>query len=118
MQNLLYLLHLLQFSLQLRDFFCITRGSRKIYDYTIQIYRWPLCCKPCKIPLAAAEENKILKQLCTYSERRKRCENPDLIAVNNGIFNYKEKILYNFTPELVLLTQLYKTEKSLMSPKQ
>lgn len=68
--------------------------------------------------LTTKDFKEVLELLRTYSERRKRCENPDLIAVNNGIFNYKEKILYNFTRELVLLTKLYKTEKSLMSPKK
>ena len=34
-----------------------------------------------------------------------RCSNRDLIAVNNGIFNYKTKELLPFTPELVFLSK-------------
>lgn len=38
-------------------------------------------------------------------DRKQRCMNPDLIAVNNGIFNYKTKILEPFDPDKVFLTK-------------
>lgn len=44
----------------------------------------------------------ILKDL---SPRKPICSDPDLIAVNNGVYNYKEKILYNFSPDLVFLSK-------------
>lgn len=37
--------------------------------------------------------------------RKVRCIDPDLIAVNNGIFNYKTKTLQPFTPESIFLTK-------------
>lgn len=36
---------------------------------------------------------------------RTRCREPNLIAVNNGIFDYDTKTLMPFTPELVFLTK-------------
>lgn len=37
--------------------------------------------------------------------RRQRCMDRDLIAVNNGIFNYKTKTLQPFTPDLIFLSK-------------
>jgi len=37
--------------------------------------------------------------------RKMRCLNPDLIAVNNGLFNYQTKELQPFTPDLVFFTK-------------
>lgn len=37
--------------------------------------------------------------------RRQRCMDPDLIAVNNGIFDYKTKTLRPFTPDLIFLSK-------------
>lgn len=37
--------------------------------------------------------------------RKSRCTDPDLIAVNNGIFNYADKQLYDFDPKYVFLTK-------------
>lgn len=38
-------------------------------------------------------------------DRRRRCMNKDLIAVNNGIFDYKKKVLMPFTPDKVFLSK-------------
>lgn len=37
--------------------------------------------------------------------RRRRCMDSDLIAVNNGIFNYRTKALMPFTPDLIFLSK-------------
>ena len=37
--------------------------------------------------------------------RRERSDDPDLIAVNNGIFNYKTKELQPFTPDLIFISK-------------
>lgn len=37
--------------------------------------------------------------------RRQRCMDPDLIAVNNGIFDYRTKTLRPFTPDLIFLSK-------------
>lgn len=48
---------------------------------------------------------EILNVLKTRAKRKNRCKNQDLIAVNNGIFNYKTKELLDFTPEYVFLAK-------------
>lgn len=37
--------------------------------------------------------------------RRQRCMDPDLIAVNNGIFDYRTKTLRPFTPDLIFTSK-------------
>jgi len=37
--------------------------------------------------------------------RSQRCQQENLVAVNNGIFDYETKILHPFTPELIFLTK-------------
>lgn len=44
---------------------------------------------------------EVVQILKDSAPRVERCSDPDLIAVNNGIFNYKTKILQPFSPELV-----------------
>lgn len=48
---------------------------------------------------------EVIKILQRTAERCARCDDPDLIPVNNGVFNYKTKQLLPFTPELVFLTK-------------
>lgn len=36
---------------------------------------------------------------------RARTEDPDLVPVNNGIFDFRKKVLYPFTPDCVFLTK-------------
>lgn len=45
------------------------------------------------------EEDEVIHILRLMAPRRTRCEDVDLIPVNNGIFNYKTKILEPFDPE-------------------
>lgn len=63
--------------------------------------------------LARAYDYSITKRECDellvflrdFAPRTERCKDPDLIPVNNGIFNYKTKILEPFTPEHVFLSK-------------
>ena len=48
-----------------------------------------------------SEFKEVLQILRKAAPRRKRCEDKDLIAVNNGIFDYKSKQLLPFTPDIV-----------------
>lgn len=48
---------------------------------------------------------ELLGALKRRAKRIKRCEDRDLIAVNNGIFNYKTKVLQEFTPDLVFMAK-------------
>ena len=53
----------------------------------------------------AKDVEKVKVFLRRLLDRKQRCMNPDLIAVNNGIFNYKTKILEPFDPDKVFLTK-------------
>ena len=53
--------------------------------------------------MVAIEEVKhFLRELL---DRKRRCMDPDLIAVNNGIFNYRTKVLEPFKSNKVFLTK-------------
>lgn len=54
---------------------------------------------------ADTDFRKIEDALKKIVVRRRVCDNPDLIAVNNGIFNYKTKQLQPFDPDLVFLSK-------------
>ncbi|MBQ8934822.1 MAG: DNA primase [Oscillospiraceae bacterium] len=45
--------------------------------------------------------NEIMSILHTYAVRMERSTAPDLIAVNNGIFDYRNKTLLPFSPDIV-----------------
>lgn len=49
--------------------------------------------------------NELMLALRDKVERKPRCLDPDLIAVNNGIFNYATKQLQDFDPDLVFLSK-------------
>lgn len=55
--------------------------------------------------LNSREFDEIMNVLRTLVPRKTRCMDRDLIAVNNGIFNYETKELSPFTPELVFMTK-------------
>ena len=48
---------------------------------------------------------EIMIAIRTKIPQKTRCTDPDLIAVNNGIFNYKTKELQPFTPDIVFMTK-------------
>lgn len=48
-----------------------------------------------------AELNDIYQNLAERAPRVYRCDNPNLVPVNNGIFDYKAKQLLDFSPEYV-----------------
>lgn len=48
---------------------------------------------------------EMLSVLKIYAPRKTRCMNPNLIAVNNGIFNYDTKELKPFDPDYVFMTK-------------
>lgn len=55
--------------------------------------------------LTAKEFTEVMTSLRDMVPRRRRCSDRDLIAVNNGIFDYSTKTLSPFTPEKVFLTK-------------
>lgn len=48
---------------------------------------------------------EVKEALSTYAERVRRCSDPDLIAVNNGIFDYRKKELLPFDPKYVFIAK-------------
>lgn len=55
--------------------------------------------------MSSKEFDEIMIALRDMAPRRARCSDRDLIAVNNGIFDYKTKLLMDFDPELVFMTK-------------
>lgn len=49
--------------------------------------------------------NEVISVLKGKAERAERCSERDLIAVNNGIFDYKNKILLPFSPDFVFVAK-------------
>lgn len=55
--------------------------------------------------LSSHDFDEIIKILWATVPRVTRCMDRDLIAVNNGIFNYKTKELLPFSPEYVFMVK-------------
>ena len=55
--------------------------------------------------LPLKEQDTVLKNLLTAAPRVCRTLDPDLIPVNNGIFNYKTKELLPFSPDYIYLSK-------------
>ncbi|MBO5435356.1 ATPase [bacterium] len=55
--------------------------------------------------LSSREFDEVVKVLRTIVPRKLRCMDRDMIAVNNGIFNYETKILEPFSPDIVFMTK-------------
>ena len=56
---------------------------------------------------AAVERDmeEVKQMLRLLLPRKRRCMDRDLIAVNNGIFDYKRKVLMPFTPDKIFLSK-------------
>ena len=55
--------------------------------------------------LSTREFDEIIKRLRALVPRKTRCMDRDLIAVNNGIFDFDKKILMPFSPEYVFMAK-------------
>lgn len=53
----------------------------------------------------AYEQREYFRHLRRLAPRKQRCDNRDLIPVNNGIFDYKLKCLMPFSPEYVFTSK-------------
>lgn len=49
--------------------------------------------------------DEVLSRLKAWAPQHTRTSDPDLIPVNNGIFNYKTKTLMDFSPDFIFLTK-------------
>ena len=55
--------------------------------------------------ISRAGLNEVMSVLNENAPRRERCKDRDLVAVNNGIFDYKNKMLLPFNPELIFTSK-------------
>lgn len=55
--------------------------------------------------LTPREIKDIFAHLQDVCDVRDRCTNPDLIAVNNGIFDFRTKILHKFSKDVIFLSK-------------
>lgn len=55
--------------------------------------------------ISTKETAELISSLSDQVPRKQRGENPDLIAMRNGIFNYKTKELIPFSPEYIFLAK-------------
>lgn len=55
------------------------------------------------MPKNAVDE--VMSRLRAWAPRKTRNSNKDLIPVNNGIYDYKKKILLPFSPDMIFLTK-------------
>lgn len=55
--------------------------------------------------LTEKEQDEVLSDIKMFAKRVMRCDDRDMIAVNNGIFNYKTKQLESFDTDKVFLTK-------------
>ena len=55
--------------------------------------------------ITTREFEEVLKSLRDFVPRKERCDKPNYIAVNNGIFDYDTKQLIPFSPDLVFLSK-------------
>ena len=57
--------------------------------------------------ITTPQTEELIRTLKTRAPRIARCEDRDLIAVDNGIFNYKTKELMAFDPNIVFMAKSY-----------
>ena len=60
-----------------------------------------------KYTITSKEYEEIYDILASKAPARKPCDDADLFALNNGIFNYKSKTLMDFTPDIVFTRKSY-----------
>ena len=87
--------------LDLLALYCDSGENKGIY-LTSEDALWRVAVKYNGV-LTYKEFSEVLKHLRTMVERRTRCMDPNLIAVNNGIFDYKTKTLLPFSHDKVFL---------------
>jgi putative DNA primase/helicase len=77
--------------------------DKGLYDTSESTFRAE--CRKYKYDITEREANEVRAALMEILPRREPCSDRDLIAVNNGIFNFKTKQLMPFTSELVFLSK-------------
>ncbi len=88
------------------DLLCIYQESGKdegIYVSDEKII-WMIAYQYC-YALSKSEGNEVIRLLKLNAPKRNLCNDPNLIAVNNGIFNYETKQLLPFSPEYVFIAK-------------
>ena len=74
-----------------------------LYATSEKAFREPMrILKPTITDNEIAEAHHVLRDIAWRVER---CQNPELVPVNNGIFNYRTKELLDFSPEYIFLSK-------------
>lgn len=81
------------------DYIAIYRERDGVYRYDMDYIH--ILCRRVSYSITASELNEVDKKLKLSAPTKKRTQDPDLIPVNNGIFDYKKKVLMPFSPDLV-----------------
>lgn len=60
-----------------------------------------------KYGLTKKDFDEVMLALRDLAPRKSQCKNPNLIPVNNGIFDYESKILLPFSPDYIFLSKCH-----------
>ena len=84
-------------------FYCIKGSHRGIYiTATTEIQN---LARQYDSQISINDLREIFQIFTESAPKVYRCNDPDLVAVNNGIFNYRTKQLLDFTPDLVFTSK-------------
>lgn len=84
-------------------FYCIKGSHRGIYiTATTEIQN---LARQYDSQISINDLKEIFQIFSESAPKVYRCNDPDLVAVNNGIFNYRTKQLLDFTPDLVFTSK-------------
>lgn len=81
-----------------------TKGSKKGI-YSTDDDEFVDLAREYKYDLTTRQIKEVLSALRSMVPHKIRNKNPDLIPVNNGIFNYKTKVLLPFSPDLIFISK-------------
>lgn len=83
--------------------YCTDGDNKGIYD-TTESSLWKMA-KLIDPILDDKQFKQVIHDIRAYADRKTRCLDKDLIAVNNGLFDYNTKDLLDFDPDLVFLSK-------------
>lgn len=77
--------------------------DRGLYITKTEVFR--LLARAYKPSINNKEFEEVTRYLHDYAPIVRRCEDPDMVPVKNGIFNYRTKELLEFAPDMVFLSK-------------
>lgn len=80
-----------------------TEEERGLYITKTEVFR--LLARAYKPSINNKEFDEVISYLHDYAPIVRRCEDPDMVPVKNGIVNYRTKEKLDFTPDMVFLSK-------------